>query len=218
MLRTIVFAFSLLALHAGPGLTQAPASSAGASATTSAKPATPATSPEALVKNSFEEAKDVVKKTRDPRELRRIAEQKLLPYFDFATMTRLAVGPGWRNATPAQRQALVDGFRTLLVNTYTSALNEASSLLDKTLEVKPVQTKGNDATVRTVVKGPGRPPVSIDYRMQNSNGWKVYDVVIEGASLVTTYRGEFNEEVRKSGVDGLIKTLEAKNKSLGAKS
>jgi len=201
-------------LQAGPALAQAPAavaSSAPAAATTS-------TAPDELVKNTFDEAKAIVKKTQDPRELRRIAEQKLLPYFDFNTMTRLAVGPGWRNATPAQQQALVDGFRALLVNTYTSALNEASSLLDKTLEVKPVQTKGNDATVRTVVRGPGRPPVAIDYRMQNANGWKVYDVVVEGVSLVTTYRGEFNEEVRKSGVDGLIKTLEAKNRSVAAKS
>jgi phospholipid transport system substrate-binding protein len=213
MIRTTIFAFAFLALQGGPALAQAPSAAPAA-----APAAASATTPDELVKNTFEEAKAIVKKTQDPRELRRVAEQKLLPYFDFNTMTRLAVGPGWRNATPAQQQALIDGFRTLLVNTYTSALNEASSILDKTLEVKPVQTKGNDATVRTVVRGQGRPPVAIDYRMQNTNGWKVYDVVVEGVSLVTTYRGEFNEEVRKSGVDGLIKTLEAKNRSVAARS
>ena len=219
MIRTTIFALAITALQVGPTLAQAPAAASSApAAAPSAPAATAATAPDELVKNTFEEAKAIVKKTQDPRELRRVAEQKLLPYFDFNTMTRLAVGPGWRNATPAQQQSLVDGFRALLVNTYTSALNDASSLLDKTLEVKPVQTKGNDATVRTVMRGPGRPPVAIDYRMQNTNGWKVYDVVVEGVSLVTTYRGEFNEEVRKTGVDGLIKTLEAKNRAVAAKS
>lgn len=204
-MKTILFLLALLVFHAGPAAAQgAPQADAA---------------PDALVKNTFEEAKAVVRQTQDPRELRRIAEQKLLPYFDFAAMTRLAVGPGWRSATPAQQQALTDAFRSLLVNTYTSALNEATSLLDKTLDVKPVQTKGNDAVVRTSVRGPGRPPVAIDYRMQNSgSGWKVYDVVVEGVSLVTTYRSEFGEEVRKSGVDGLIKTLEQKNRSLAARS
>jgi phospholipid transport system substrate-binding protein len=217
MKRTTIFALVILALQAGAAQAQSQAPAGAASPSTQA-PAANASTPDELIKNTFEEAKAIVKKTHDPRELRRIAEQKLLPYFDFAMMTRLAVGPGWRNATPAQQQALVDAFRSLLVNTYTSALNEASSLLDKTLEVKPVQTKGNDATVRTVVKGPGRPPVAIDYRMQNSSGWKVYDVVVEGVSLVTTYRNEFNEQVRKAGVDGLIKTLEAKNRSVASKS
>jgi phospholipid transport system substrate-binding protein len=204
-MKTILFLLSLLVLHAGPVAAQDAAQAQ--------------TAPDALIKNTFEEAKAVVRQTQDPRELRRVAEQKLLPYFDFPTMTRLAVGLGWRSATPAQQQALTDAFRSLLVNTYTSALNEATSLLDKTLDIKPVQTRGNDAMVRTSVRGPGGPPVAIDYRMQNSgSGWKVYDVVVEGVSLVTTYRSEFGEEVRKSGVDGLIKTLEQKNRSLAARS
>lgn len=204
-MRKLFFLMTLLVLNAGHAVAQG----------------TPQQNlpPDALVKNTFEDAKAVVKQTQDPRELRRIAEQKLLPYFDFQTMTRLAVGQGWRTATPAQQQALTNAFRTLLVNTYTSALNEASSILDKTLDVKPVQTKDNDAVVRTSVSGGGRPPVAIDYRMRNSgSGWKVYDVVVEGVSLVTTYRSEFGEEVRKSGVDGLIKALEQKNRSLGGRS
>src|SRR5688572_28068577 len=108
MIKMTVFAFAFLALQAGPGFAQAPASS-GSSAPASAPAAASAAAPDELVKNTFEEAKAIVKKTQDPRELRRIAEQKLLPYFDFNTMTRLAVGPGWRNATPAQQQALIDG-------------------------------------------------------------------------------------------------------------
>jgi phospholipid transport system substrate-binding protein len=173
--------------------------------------------PEELIKATFEEAKATVKQTQDPKKLRAIAEQKLLPYFDFDQMTRLAVGPGWRTATPEQRNALTGSFRALLVNTYNSALNQASNLLEKTLEVKQVQ-KGSDpkeVTVRTAIRSPSKPPVAIDYRMQDSGkGWKVYDVVVEGVSLVTTYRNEFSDEVRKGGVDGLIKALDNKNKSL----
>jgi phospholipid transport system substrate-binding protein len=212
-MKIVLIVFAFLVLHAGPGIAQRPPAGA-ASASQGATIA-----PDALIKNTFEEAKAIVRQTQDPRELRRIAEQKLLPYFDFDTMTRLAVGPGWRTATPAQRQTLVDSFRALLVNTYTSALNEASSILDKTLELKPVQMRGDDAMVRTLVKGPGRQPIAIDYRMQNKGaGWKVYDVVVEGVSLVTNYRNEFGAEVRKGGVEGLIQTLQQKNRTIGGQS
>lgn len=172
--------------------------------------------PEELIKNTFEEAKATVRETQDPKKLRAIAEQKLLPVFDFERMTRLAVGPGWRSATPEQRTALTNGFRQLLVNTYNSALNQASSLLDKTLEIKQTQkTDARDVTVRSVVRSGSRPPVALDYRLSNEgSGWKVYDVVVEGVSLVTTYRTEFSEQVRSSGVAGLIKSLEDKNRSL----
>ena len=175
--------------------------------------------PDALIKSSFEEAKSIVRQTTDPRKLRQIAEQRFLPYFDFVQMTRLAVGPGWRRATPEQRKALTDSFRSLLINTYTSALNQASSLLEKTLEVRPAQrTDDKDVLVRSVVRSPGKPPLAIDYRMlNNGQGWKVYDVVVEGVSLVTTYRSEFSEEVQRGGVPGLIKALEDKNRSLAAR-
>jgi phospholipid transport system substrate-binding protein len=196
--QPVLFAFLLVAAGAAPAQNKAP---------------------DELIKSTFEEAKEVVKQNPDPKKLRQIAEQKLLPYFDFQEMTRLAVGPGWRQATPEQRQALVDSFRALLVNTYTSALNQAQNLLDKTLELRPTQKTGdNDALVRSVVKSPGRPPLAIDYRMlDKGQGWKVYDVVVEGVSLVTTYRGEFGEEVRRSGVAGLIKILEDKNRAVAAR-
>ncbi len=175
--------------------------------------------PDALIRSSFEEAKSIVRQTTDPKKLRQIAEQKFLPYFDFKQMTRLAVGPSWRRATPEQQQALSDSFRSLLINTYTSALNQASSLLDKTLEIRPVQRADQkDVLVHTVVHSPGKPPLAIDYRMLNDGqGWKVYDVVVEGVSLVTTYRSEFSEEVQRGGVPGLIKALEDKNRSIAAR-
>ena len=174
--------------------------------------------PDVMVRNNFEEAKSIVRQTTDPKKLRQIAEQKLLPYFDFAQMTRLAVGPGWRRATPDQQKELTDSFRSLLINTYTSALNQAASLLEKTLEIKPPQKiDDKEVMVRTVVRSPNKPPLPIDYRMlNNGQGWKVYDVIVEGVSLVTTYRSEFSEEVQRGGVAGLIKALEDKNRALTA--
>lgn len=172
------------------------------------------TAPEALVKATVDEVLSVIKRTRDKNALRRLAEEKVLPRFDFRQMTQLAVGPAWHKANPEQQQALESGFRTLLVNTYTGSLSLAASG-DKKVEVRPARQSGrNDAVVRTLVAQSGKPPISIDYRMENSpDGWKVYDVLVEGVSLVTNYRGTFSEEVQRSGIDGLIKVLQTKNRS-----
>jgi phospholipid transport system substrate-binding protein len=139
----------------------------------------------------------------------------VLPHFDFRAMTQLAVGRYWREATPAQQKSLEEAFRTLLVNTYTSALSVAATGKES-VEVKPAENKGgNDAIVRTVIRAPGKQPVAVDYRMANgADGWKVYDVIVENLSLVTNYRSTFATEIQKSGIDGLVKTLENKNREL----
>ncbi len=174
-------------------------------------------SPDELVKRTTNEVLEVIKQNRDRAVLRRIAEQKVLPNFDFQEMTRLAMGPAWRKASPEQRKGLVDNFRTLLVNTYVNSFAQVGSG-ERTLEVKPAAIKGDETMVRTLVKEPGRPqPISIDYRMRNKDdGWKVYDIVVEGVSLVTNYRTTFAEEVNRGGVDGLIKALEQRNKKLAS--
>lgn len=172
--------------------------------------------PDAQVKSTVDEVLAVIKQNKDKKALRQLAEQKVLPHFDFKHMTQLAVGTAWRQASPAQQQALEDSFRTLLVNIYTSALSTSSSG-NQTVEIKPGQAKqdGNEVTVKTVVKDPGKEPVAIDYRMEKSaDGWKVFDVVVENLSLVTNYRGTFATEVSRSGIDGLIKVLEEKNRTL----
>ena len=173
------------------------------------------TAPDALVKSTVDEVLSVIKETKDRSALRRLAEEKVLPRFDFRQMTQLAVGPAWHKANPEQKQALESGFRTLLVNTYTGSLSLAARG-DRKVEVKPTRQSGqNDTVVKTLVTQSGKPPISIDYRMENNpDGWKVYDVLVEGVSLVTTYRGTFSEEVQQSGIDGLIKVIEAKNRSL----
>jgi phospholipid transport system substrate-binding protein len=158
----------------------------------------------------------LVKTTADERALREAAEKKVLPHFDFRAMTQLAVGRHWREASPAQQNALENAFRTLLVNTYTTSLNSANLSSAEAVEVKPVDTKGqNDIVVRTTVKTTGRQPIPVDYRMQKGpDGWKIYDVIVENLSLVTNYRSSFASEIQRSGIDGLVKALETKNREL----
>jgi phospholipid transport system substrate-binding protein len=171
--------------------------------------------PDALVKSVVEDVLVIIKNNRDPQTLRTLAEQKVLPHFDFQQMTQMAAGKAWREANPAQKQSLENGFRSLLVNTYVAALSHTSSG-GKTVDVRPVPASAaqGEALVKTIVKESGKPPVAIDYRMMRSpGGWKVVDVTIENISLVTNYRGTFSEEVARSGIDGLIKTLEEKSRS-----
>jgi phospholipid transport system substrate-binding protein len=131
-------------------------------------------------------------------------------------MTQLAVGRNWRQATPDQQKVLTDEFRTLLVRTYTTAF---TGYKNQTIEYRPLRMAptDTDVIVRSVIKQPTGQPISIDYSMEKQGAaWKVYDVKIEGISLVENYRNTFNAEIGRTGVDGLIKVLADKNKSLGA--
>ena len=174
--------------------------------------------PDALVKRIADELVAVIKADKDvasgnQQKVVALAEQKVLPHFDFTRMTRLAVGRNWNQASDAQKEALTKEFRTMLVRTYSSSL---SAYRNQTIEVKPTKMSPSDAetTVRTQVIQQGGPPIPIDYAMEKvGNDWKVYDVVIDGASLVTTYRGSFNEQIQKGGIDGLLKTLQERNAS-----
>jgi phospholipid transport system substrate-binding protein len=175
--------------------------------------------PDALVKRVTDEVLAIIKSDKDlqagnPNKVAQLAEAKVLPHFDFERMTRLAVGRNWRDASDAQKQSLVKEFRTLLVRTYSNSL---SAYRNQTLEVKPTRIAAADteATVRTQVIQPGGPSIPIDYSMQKADGggWKVFDVVIDGVSLVTTYRGSFSEQIQKGGIDGLVKTLAERNRS-----
>ena len=175
--------------------------------------------PDALVKRVSDELLQVVRADKalasgDQRKVVEVAEAKVLPHFDFERMTRLAVGRNWAQATPEQKQSLVKEFRTMLVRTYSSSL---SAYRNQTIEVKPTKMNAadKDVTVRTAVIQPGGPPIPIDYAMEKAadGSWKVYDVIIDGASLVTTYRGSFNDQIQKGGIDGLAKTLADRNRS-----
>lgn len=174
-------------------------------------------SPEALVRRVSQETVQAIKgdpklAAGDPARVREVIEQKLLPHFDFMRMTALAMGRNWRQATPEQQQKLAGEFRTLLVRTYSNALTQYR---DEKIEVKPVRdANATEVTVRSEVLRDGRPPVQIDYGMTKTpQGWKAYDVIVGGVSLVTNYRDEFGEQVKAGGIDGLIKTLADKNRS-----
>jgi len=172
--------------------------------------------PDVLVKETAQDVLAIVKKDKDiqagsQKKLNDLVEAKVLPHFDFKLMTQYAVGKHWRQATPAQQEALTNEFRTLLVRTYSTSL---SAYKNQTIEYKPLkmQPGDTDVTVKTQVVQPGGQPVPIDYSLQKeANGWKVYDVVVDNVSLVTNYRGSFGTEIRQSGIDGLIKTLTEKN-------
>ena len=174
--------------------------------------------PDAMVRCTTDEVLAIIKADNDlqsgnTRKIVELAEQKVLPHFDFARMTRLAVGRSWAQASDAQKEALTKEFRTLLVRTYSTSL---SQYRDQKIEVKPLKIAPQDkeATVRTAVIQQGGPPIPIDYSMEKGDkGWMVYDVVIDGASLVTTYRGSFNDQIQKGGIDGLVKTLQDRNKA-----
>lgn len=181
-----------------------------------ALPALAQEAPDALVKHVSQEVLQIIKsdpkiQAGDQARIREVIEAKLIPYFDFERMTALATGRGWRSATPEQKKQLAEQFKTLLVRTYSGALNQYR---DQTIAYKPLRmdSGATDVTVRTEILRPGQAPVQLDYAMEKtSSGWKAYDVVVGGVSLVTNYRDEFNAQIQKGGIDGLIKSLDAKN-------
>ncbi|MBS0320122.1 MAG: ABC transporter substrate-binding protein [Proteobacteria bacterium] len=172
--------------------------------------------PDALVKRVSEDMLATAKsdpkvKAGDMARVREVVETKLAPYFDFTRMTALAVGRNWKTATPEQQKQLTEQFKTLLVRTYSGALARYS---DQTIDYKPLRMDAGatDATVKTVVNSSTGSPVSIDYSLEKeAGGWKAYDVIVGGVSLVTNYRDEFNQQVQAGGIDGLIKALTTKN-------
>jgi phospholipid transport system substrate-binding protein len=150
-------------------------------------------------------------KAGDPTKVANLVETKILPHFDFNRMTQLAAARGWNLATPEQQKALTAEFKTLLVRTYSTAL---SGYRDQVIEFKPLRAAAGDTdvTVKSVIRQSGAAPLAMDYDLEHlATGWMVYDIKIDGVSLVTTYRESFAATVRDSGVAGLIKTLSDKN-------
>ena len=187
-----------------------------------AGPALAQDAPDVLVKRVSQEVLTIIKsdpkvQAGDQARIREVVESKLLPNFDFERITALAMGRNWQKATPDQQKQLVEQFRALLVRTYSGALAQYK---DQTMDYKPLRADAGatEVTVRTEVVRQGGAPVPIDYAMaKGASGWKAYDVVVGGVSLVTNYRDEFNEQIKNGGVDNLIKTLQAKNKGVGGK-
>ncbi len=178
--------------------------------------------PDDLIRRSTNEILAAIKADKDlqagnQQKIEKLAEEKVLPYFNFPRMTQLAVGRNWRDASDAQKKSLVDEFRSLLVRTYSTSL---SQYRNQTIDVKPLKIAATETetVVKTNVNQPGGQPIPIDYSVEKmKDGWKVYDVLIDGVSLVTNYRSSFNTEIQKSGIDGLIKSLAERNAKNAAK-
>jgi phospholipid transport system substrate-binding protein len=174
--------------------------------------------PEQLVQKVTEEVMTAIKSDQqlaagDRQRAMRLAEEKVLPYIDFEEATRLAVGRAWSQATPEQKKKLVSEFRNMLVRTYSNAIEGYQG---QTLKVMPSrgskQNAQDEATVRTQFVRSGGKPLPIEFQMRRvGQDWKVYDIAVEGISLVLTYRSEFDALVKQHGIDGLIKRLTEKN-------
>ncbi|KOR28649.1 hypothetical protein TI03_04240 [Achromatium sp. WMS1] len=176
-----------------------------------------------------QQASDLVKSTTDrllselqrrrseintnPQAVFDLADRIAVPHFDFELITRYAMGRHWQRASARQRTELVTEFRTLLVCTYAKALRSYSGQQIVLLPTRKSRREDR-VLVRSQVKMPSRNAIiSIDYRMYAKNGhWKVYDVIIDGVSLVKNYRNEFSQEVRRNGVSGLIRKLQDRNR------
>ncbi len=174
--------------------------------------------PDALIRGVSDEVLEIVRKDKDIRDgntqkTLSLVETKVLPHFNFVRMTRLALGRDGRQATPEQIAALAEEFRALLVRTYSKALTEYrdQQIVFRPFSMQPTET---DVRVRTEIRQSGGKPIPMDYFLEKTpSGWKVYDVEVGGASLIIAYRGTFAEEIRKGGIDGLLKNLQARNRT-----
>jgi len=178
--------------------------------------------PDQLVKKTADDVIDVIKNDKDiqagnQQKIFALAEEKILPNFDFEKVSRLVLGKNWTNATAEQKTAFQAEFKTLLLRTYATAL---SKYKNQAIEYKPfrMEAGADSATVKTAIQQPGGDPIGVDYTLsKKGDDWKVFDIVIEGVSLVTNYRSQFAQEIRQNGLDSLTKKLSDKNKAATGK-
>lgn len=172
--------------------------------------------PDVLARTTTQDVLAILKQDREIQngnqgKVYQLVETKILPIFDFNRMTQLVIGKHWPRASAQQKQSLVTEFRNLMVRTYSSSL---MAFNNQTVDYKPLSMRpgDTDVTVRSEIRQPGGQPIPINYSMyKTAYGWKVYDVTIDGVSLVTNYRSSFSNTIRQSGIDGLIRTLAAQS-------
>jgi len=173
-----------------------------------------------LVKQTAEDVLATIKNDKDiqagnQQKIFALAEEKILPNFDFDRVCRMVLGKNWKTASPEQQAAFQKEFRSLLLRTYASALGKYRN---QVIEYKPLRAEpgAKNVSVKTQILQPGGQPIAVDYSLVKADeGWKVYDIVIESVSLVTNYRSQFSNEIRTNGLDSLNKKLADKNKAAG---
>ena len=212
ILNKTLAAFALTMITATASLAQAQQEKVAASANANMS------TPDGLVKFVVEDVMNTIKSDKaiqsgDLRKINSLVDQKILPYSDFQKTTRMSMGRNWSKATPAQQALITQEFKTLLIRIYGGALAQVK---DQKIQYKPFRASADDTDVivRTVVVGKGE-PIQLDYRLEKTgNAWRVYDINILGAWLVESYRNQFNDQVSKGGIDGLIQFLQQRNNSL----
>lgn len=173
-----------------------------------------------LVRQTAEDVLSTIKSDKDiqagnQQKIFALAEEKILPNFDFDRVCRMVLGKNWKAATPEQQAAFQKEFRSLLLRTYATALGKYKN---QVIEYKPMRAEpdAKNVSVKTQILQPGGQPIAVDYSLVRvDGGWKVYDIVIESVSLVTNYRSQFSNEIRTNGLDSLNKKLAEKNKAAG---
>ena len=176
--------------------------------------------PDAFIKRISVDVLDTIKadksmRTGDIAKIITLVDTRIMPHVNFQRMTASAVGPAWRQATPEQQKRLQEEFKILLVRTYAGALSQVS---DQTVAMKPLRASPDDKEliVRSEVRGSGD-PIQLDYRLEKTPGegagWRIYNLNVLGVWLVETYKSQFSQEINAKGVDGLIDSLAARNKS-----
>ncbi|WP_442951935.1 MlaC/ttg2D family ABC transporter substrate-binding protein [Orrella sp. JC864] len=178
----------------------------------------PKAAPNEFVQQVADQLLDILKKdaqlrSGDIQRVNQVVDQNLLPYVNFERTTRLAAGRNWRQATPEQQQALAQAFRGTLIRTYSGALTK----VDQGTSVRLLPFRGDpnadDVVVRSqIVPQSNAQPVGVDYRLEKTpEGWKIYDLNVEGIWLIENYRNQFAQEINRSGIDGLIQALNSRN-------
>lgn len=173
-----------------------------------------------FIKRMSTEVLDVIKADKSMRsgdiaKVVTLVDTRIMPHVDFQRMTASAIGPGWRQATPEQQKRLQEEFKILLVRTYAGALSQIS---DQVIALKPLRAAPEDkeVVVRSEVRGGGE-PIQLDYRLEKTpgqgSGWRIFNINVMGVWLVETYKSQFAQEINAKGVDGLIESLAARNKS-----
>lgn len=178
--------------------------------------------PDQMIRRVTEEVMNAVRNNRDVQRgdqasIERLVNEKIVPHLDFERTTALAAGPAWREATPQQRRQLQDEFRGLLMHTYSSAL---AQVRDQKITYDPLRAAPDDTDVVVSAHAANTrgEPIDFGYRLvRQPDGWKVYDVNVLGVWMIQAYRPSFAQQVRQSGIDGLIKALADKNRALASK-
>lgn len=177
--------------------------------------------PDVLVKETTQRVLSLLEKRqaeieKNPSVVFDIIREVVLPHFDFPLISRFVLGQHWRQASPKQRERFMEAFKTLLIRTYGTSLAAYSG---QSVEYLPMQGDSDSGrvVVKTEIKQPDGPAIPISYRLHKTEeGWKVFDVIVEGASYVQTYRSEYGSLIASQGLDALIQQLEKKNRQQGS--